>query len=130
MTNYSLFPINILQWFFLLFRSVFGKRVENLQTELYQKDSGMAMELMLTEQTVWDIEVSPLECAFDNAMLDVIAHSCAQRRLNQICYKSIGSSLGEFWKVIWNQKGLFIIFFYFFFFFKCDIFIEICTFVS
>jgi hypothetical protein len=50
---------------------VFGKRVENLQTELYQKDSGMAMELMLTEQIVWDIEVSPLESAFDNAMLDV-----------------------------------------------------------
>ena len=109
MTNYSLFPINILQWFFLLFRSVFGKRVENLQTELYQKDSGMAMELMLTEQIVWDIEVSPLESAFDNAMLDVIAHSCAQRRLNKIWYKSIGSSLGGFWKVIWNQKGLFII---------------------
>jgi len=112
-TNYSLFPINVLQWFdyyfFLLFHSIFGKRVEDLQTQLYQKDPGIAMDLMLTEQIVWDIQVSPLESAFDNAMLDVIAHSCAQRRLNKIWYKSIGSSLGGFWKVIWNQKGLFII---------------------
>ena len=88
---------------------MFGKRVEDLQTQLYEKDSEIAVDLMLTEQTVWDIQVSPLESAFDNAMLDVIAHNCAQRKLNKIWYKSIGSSLGGFWKVIWNRKGLFII---------------------
>ncbi|OPL33639.1 transient 3 receptor potential cation channel subfamily m member, partial [Mytilus galloprovincialis] len=79
----------------------FEKRALDLQTKLYAEDSEVAMDLMLTEQKVWDIKVSPLECAFDNSMLDFIAHTCAQRRLNKIWYKQIGASLGDFWK-----KGL------------------------
>ncbi|XP_071171553.1 transient receptor potential cation channel subfamily M member-like 2 [Mytilus edulis] len=80
---------------------IFAKRALDLQTKLYAEDSEVAMDLMLTEQKVWDIKVSPLECAFDNSMLDFIAHTCAQRRLNKIWYKQIGASLGDFWK-----KGL------------------------
>lgn len=57
------------------------------------------MDLILTEQTVWNIKVSPLECAFDNAMLDFIAYSCAQRRLNKIWYREIGANLEDFWWV-------------------------------
>ena len=84
----------------IFYFSIFEKRALDLQTKLYEEDPEVAMDLMLTEQTVWDITVSPLECAFDNAMLDFIAHSCAQRRLNKIWYKKIGASLGDFWMVI------------------------------
>jgi hypothetical protein len=88
---------------------VFEKRANDLQTKLYQEDPELAMELMLAEQTVWDIKVTPLECAFDNVMLDFIAHSCAQRRLNKIWYRKIGTGYWNFFKVNWKQNGHFII---------------------
>jgi len=88
---------------------VFEKRAIDLQTKLYQEDPEVAMELMLADQTVWDIQVTPLDCAFDNVMLDFISHSCAQRRLNKIWYKRIGTGYGNFFKVNWKQNGHFII---------------------
>ncbi|XP_063435619.1 uncharacterized protein LOC134716540 [Mytilus trossulus] len=78
---------------------LFEKRAIDLQRKLYEEEPEVAMDLILTEQTVWNIKVSPLECAFDNAMLDFIAYSCAQRRLNKIWYREIGANLEDFW---WN----------------------------
>ncbi|CAG2203521.1 unnamed protein product [Mytilus edulis] len=76
---------------------IFENRAIDLQRKLYEEEPQVAMDLILTEQTVWNIKVSPLECAFDNAMLDFIAYSCAQRRLNKIWYREIGANLEDFW---------------------------------
>lgn len=78
---------------------IFENRAIDLQRKLYEEEPEVAMDLILTEQTVWNIKVSPLECAYDNAMLDFIAYSCAQRRLNKIWYREIGANLEDFW---WN----------------------------
>lgn len=78
---------------------IFEQRSLDLQTILYKDDPEVAMDMMMADFTVWDIKVSPLECAYDNSMLDFIAHSCAQRCLNKIWYKRIGATLGDFWMV-------------------------------
>jgi hypothetical protein len=53
---------------------VFEKRANDLQTKLYQEDPELAMELMLAEQTVWDIKVTPLECAFDFGIVPIMCY--------------------------------------------------------
>ena len=90
---------NIVDWCTCCFLRVFAQRSLELQSVLYEEDPEFAMEMVIADCTVWDIKVNPLECAYDNAMLDFIAHSCAQRRLNKIWYKRIGSTLGDFWWV-------------------------------
>ncbi|CAC5398405.1 unnamed protein product [Mytilus coruscus] len=79
---------------------LFADRALDLQRRLYDADSNLAMDLVITEETVWDITISPLECAHENNMLDFIAQTCPQRRLNRIWYNEIGASLGGFWKVL------------------------------
>ncbi|CAC5379290.1 unnamed protein product [Mytilus coruscus] len=77
---------------------LFAERAVDLQRRLYDADANLAMDLVITEETVWDITISPLECAHENSMLDFIAQTCPQRRLNKIWYNEIGASLGGFWK--------------------------------
>ncbi|XP_063431693.1 uncharacterized protein LOC134714381 [Mytilus trossulus] len=81
---------------------LFESRALHLQQRLYEDDAKLAMDLVITEGTVWNITISPLECAHENNMLDFIAHTSAQRRINKIWYNEIGASLGGVWK-----KGFF-----------------------
>ncbi|XP_063432252.1 transient receptor potential cation channel subfamily M member 2-like isoform X3 [Mytilus trossulus] len=78
--------------------SLFADRALDLQSKLYDDDAELAMDLVITEQTVWDITSSPMQCAYEHDMLDVLAQTCPQRRLNKIWYIGISSSLGGFWK--------------------------------
>ncbi|XP_063431696.1 transient receptor potential cation channel subfamily M member 2-like [Mytilus trossulus] len=80
---------------------IFAERAFDLQSRLYDDDAELAMDLVITKQMVWDITISPMQCAYDHDMLDVLAQTCPQRRLNKIWYSGISSSLGGFW-----TKGL------------------------
>ncbi|XP_052100146.1 transient receptor potential cation channel subfamily M member-like 2 [Mytilus californianus] len=80
---------------------IFADRAFDLQSRLYDDDAELAMDLVITDQIVWDITISPMQCAYEHDMLDVLAQTCPQRRLNKIWYSGISSSLGGFWK-----KGL------------------------
>ncbi|XP_063431695.1 transient receptor potential cation channel subfamily M member-like 2 [Mytilus trossulus] len=80
---------------------LFADRALDLQSRLYDDDAELAMDLVITERIVWDITLSPMQCAYEHDMLDVLAQTCPQRRLNRIWYSGISSSLGGFWK-----KGL------------------------
>ncbi|XP_076101753.1 transient receptor potential cation channel subfamily M member 2-like [Mytilus galloprovincialis] len=77
---------------------IFAERALDLQARLYDDDPELAMDLVMTEQIVWDISISPMQCAYEHDMLDVLAQTCPQRRLNKIWYSGISSSLGGFWK--------------------------------
>lgn len=65
-----------------------------MQSTLYKDHPKEAMELMTTEVSVWDIHISPLQCAYDNDLYDFIAQPCAQRCLNTIWYNKLGTN---FW---------------------------------
>ncbi|CAG2199287.1 unnamed protein product [Mytilus edulis] len=91
---------------------IFADRALDLQSRLYDDDAELAMDLVITEQIVWDITISPMQCAYEQDMLDVLAQTCPQRRLNKIWYSGISSSLGGFWKV-----------FFFAALFSCSIFL-------
>ncbi|XP_076101184.1 transient receptor potential cation channel subfamily M member 2-like [Mytilus galloprovincialis] len=77
---------------------LFADRALDLQSRLYDDDAELAMDLVLTEHIVWDITISPMQCAYEHDMLDVLAQTCPQRCLNKIWYSGISSSLGGFWK--------------------------------
>ncbi|XP_052100124.1 transient receptor potential cation channel subfamily M member 2-like isoform X2 [Mytilus californianus] len=77
---------------------LFADRALDLQSRLYDDDAELAMDLVITEKIVWDITISPMQCAYEHDMLDVLAQTCPQRRLNKIWYSGISSSLGGFWK--------------------------------
>ncbi|CAC5364897.1 unnamed protein product [Mytilus coruscus] len=78
----------------------FERRSLEMQSTLYKDHPKEAMELMTTEVSVWDIHISPLQCAYDNDLYDFIAHPCAQRCLNNIWYNKLGTN---FWASI--KKG-------------------------
>ena len=88
---------------------VFAQRSFDLLTILYEEKPEDAMKIIVTECTVWDIDVMPLECAYDNVMLDFISHSCVQRSLNKIWYEDIGATLGDFWWVRYYYFSHYII---------------------
>ncbi|XP_052100154.1 uncharacterized protein LOC127734357 isoform X2 [Mytilus californianus] len=71
---------------------IYEERSVYLQSKLYEENAALTMELVVTDFTVWDITISPLECAHENMMLDFISQSCCQRRLNKIWYNDIGGS--------------------------------------
>ncbi|VDI26863.1 Hypothetical predicted protein [Mytilus galloprovincialis] len=73
---------------------VFERRSLEMQSTLYKDHPKEAMELMTTEVSVWDIHISPLQCAYDNDLYDFIAQPCAQRCLNTIWYNKLGTN---FW---------------------------------
>ncbi|XP_071166783.1 transient receptor potential cation channel subfamily M member 8-like isoform X2 [Mytilus edulis] len=77
---------------------LFAERALDLQARLYDDEPELAMDLVMTEQIVWDISISPMQCAYEHDMLNVLAQTCPQRRLNKIWYSGISSSLGGFWK--------------------------------
>ncbi|CAC5377439.1 unnamed protein product [Mytilus coruscus] len=85
---------------------LFAERALDLQRRLYDADANLAMDLVITEETVLDITISPLECAHENSMLDFIAETCPQRRLNKIWYNELGASLGGFWKILKEESIL------------------------
>lgn len=57
-----------------------------MQNTLYDECEDDAMVLMQQPDRVWGINVSPMACAYENNMKDVIGHPCIQRRLNRIWY--------------------------------------------
>ncbi|XP_052100100.1 transient receptor potential cation channel subfamily M member 2-like isoform X2 [Mytilus californianus] len=65
---------------------LFEDRVLRMQNTLYDECEDDSMLLMQQPDRVWGITVSPMACAYENNMKDVIGHPCIQRRLNRIWY--------------------------------------------
>ncbi|CAC5398357.1 unnamed protein product [Mytilus coruscus] len=70
---------------------LFEKRALYLMNSLYEENNKGCMSLVNTEDKVWGIRVAPVECAFDNGMIDVVGHPCVQRLLNRVWYKDSAS---------------------------------------
>lgn len=75
-----------------------------MQSSLYEESEYDAMSLMEKKDDVWGIRVSPMICAHEHNMIDVIGHPCIQRHLNRIWYNEqicfpIGTSeaAAKFW---------------------------------
>ncbi|CAG2231055.1 unnamed protein product [Mytilus edulis] len=66
---------------------------------LYEENEIGCMSLMNTEDTVWGIRVAPVECAFDNGMIDVVGHPCVQRLLNRVWYKDSVANWSDWLKL-------------------------------
>ncbi|CAC5413890.1 unnamed protein product [Mytilus coruscus] len=66
---------------------------------LYEDDATRCMSLMNTESRIWGIRVAPVECAFDNRMVDVIGHPCVQRLLNRVWYNNTASMWRDWLKL-------------------------------
>ncbi|CAG2231052.1 unnamed protein product [Mytilus edulis] len=82
---------------------------------LYEENGEGCMSLMNTEDKVWGIRVAPVECAFDNGMIDVVGHPCVQRLLNRVWYKDtaaiwradyVGYALAYSAFLLSNVKGI------------------------
>ncbi|XP_076112025.1 transient receptor potential cation channel subfamily M member-like 2 isoform X2 [Mytilus galloprovincialis] len=65
---------------------LFEERVIYMQTALYEECEYKAMLLMEVKEKAWGILVSPMICAYEHNMIDVIGHPCIQRHLNRIWY--------------------------------------------
>ncbi|XP_052062045.1 uncharacterized protein LOC127702076 isoform X3 [Mytilus californianus] len=65
---------------------LFEERVIHMQTALYEESEYEAMLLMEVMEKAWGIQVSPMICAYEHNMIDVIGHPCIQRHLNRIWY--------------------------------------------
>lgn len=82
---------------------LFEKRALFLMNSLYEENDEGCMSLMNTENKVWGIRVAPVECAFDNGMIDVVGHPCVQRLLNRVWYNDTASMWRDWIKVVLND---------------------------
>ncbi|XP_063442455.1 transient receptor potential cation channel subfamily M member 2-like [Mytilus trossulus] len=74
---------------------LFEVRVVHMQSSLYDEIEYDAMSLMEKKDEVWGIHVSPMTCAYEHNMIEVIGHPCIQRHINRIWYnEQIFSSVG------------------------------------
>ncbi|XP_071166792.1 transient receptor potential cation channel subfamily M member-like 2 [Mytilus edulis] len=84
---------------------LFEKRALFLMNSLYEENDEGCMSLMNTENKVWGIRVAPVECAFDNGMIDVVGHPCVQRLLNRVWYNDTASMWRDWIKSLVNYHG-------------------------
>ena len=86
---------------------MFEDRALKLQDALYEEAEKSCMDLMITSQRVWGMTVTPMFCARDNNMIDVIGHPCIQRHLNRIWYNDIPiSDMSEVPSVKWTDWAM------------------------
>ncbi|CAG2208935.1 unnamed protein product [Mytilus edulis] len=84
---------------------LFEKRALFLMDSLYEENEIGCMSLVNTEDKVWGIRVAPVECAFDNGMIDVVGHPCVQRLLNRIWYKDTAAMWRDWMKNVVRLSG-------------------------
>ncbi|XP_052100119.1 transient receptor potential cation channel subfamily M member 8-like isoform X3 [Mytilus californianus] len=80
---------------------LFEKRALELQNTLYDEDEKGCMSLVNTVDEIWDMSVGPIECAYENGMVDVIGHPCVQRLLSKIWYNDSAAQLPQWYKSLW-----------------------------
>lgn len=66
-----------------------------MQNILYEEKEFEAMRLMGQEGTFWGMQTSPMACAYENNMLDVIGHPCIQRQLSRMWYNRNPDSIDD-----------------------------------
>ncbi|CAC5398367.1 unnamed protein product [Mytilus coruscus] len=80
---------------------LFEKRALELQNTLYDEDEKGCMSLVNTVDEIWGMSVGPIECAYENGMVDVIGHPCVQRLLNKIWYNDSAVQWPQWFKSLW-----------------------------
>ncbi|CAG2254472.1 unnamed protein product [Mytilus edulis] len=73
---------------------LFEQRSLKILETLYKKYPSEATNLMTSVFTVWDIDISPLRCAYESEFYDFVAHACSQRCLDKIWYNTQDASAG------------------------------------
>ncbi|CAG2208924.1 unnamed protein product [Mytilus edulis] len=77
---------------------LFEKRALELQNTLYDEDEKGCMSLVNSVDDIWGMSVGPIECAYENGMVDVIGHPCVQRLLSKIWYNDSAVQLPQWLK--------------------------------
>lgn len=83
-----------------MFFRLFEKRALELQNTLYDEDEKGCMSLVNSVDDIWGMSVGPIECAYENGMVDVIGHPCVQRLLSKIWYNDSAVQFPQWLKVI------------------------------
>lgn len=68
---------------------LFEERCINLMDRMYEEDAEYATNVMDTGTEVWGIYCSPLDFAYENEMLNVVAHACSRRKMNRQWYNNL-----------------------------------------
>ncbi|VDI16857.1 Hypothetical predicted protein, partial [Mytilus galloprovincialis] len=77
---------------------LFEKRALELQNILYDEDEKGCMSLVNSVDDIWGMSVGPIECAYENGMVDVIGHPCVQRLLSKIWYNDSAVQFPQWFK--------------------------------
>ncbi|XP_076101187.1 uncharacterized protein LOC143070975 [Mytilus galloprovincialis] len=77
---------------------LFKKRALKLQNTLYDEDEKGCMSLVNSVDDIWGMSVGPIECAYENGMVDVIGHPCVQRLLSKIWYNDSAVQFPQWYK--------------------------------
>lgn len=67
---------------------------------MYKENTNIATYLVKTKTEVWGIHCSPLDFAYENVMLDVVAHKCSQQSMTSQWYNNLSPDTLVFLKVI------------------------------
>lgn len=68
---------------------LFEQRCLTLMDRMSEENREYAIKLMGTLVNVWGISSSPLTFAYENDMLDVVAHPCSQRSVRDEWYNGL-----------------------------------------
>lgn len=68
--------------------------------KMSEENRNYAIKLMETIVDVWGIRSSPLTFAYENDMLDVVAHPCSQRSVRDEWYNDLAPGFFPFLWVI------------------------------
>lgn len=78
---------------------LFEQRCLTLMDKMSDENRDYAIELMETLVDVWGIHSSPLTFAYENDMLDIVAHPCSQRSMRDSWYNRLAPDFVPFLKV-------------------------------
>lgn len=74
---------------------------------MYEENTSLATFLMDTETRVWGIYCSPLDFAYENLKLNVVAHPCSQQSMTSQWNNELSPDTLFFLKVIrkWDDNS-------------------------
>lgn len=87
---------------------LFEKRCIGLMDCMYEENIEYATDLMDTNNEFWGIYCSPLDFAYENEMLNVVAHACSKRNMTRQWNKNLHPNTVPFIKAAFtNPKNFF-----------------------
>lgn len=87
---------------------LFEQRCLTLMDRMSEENRDNTIKLMKTIVHVWGIRSSPQTFAYENDMLDVVAHPCSQRSVRDEWYNDLTPGILPFMTSAWKKKKKFI----------------------